>query len=222
MKTLILCLLALTGAFASTSARADDFHAQHAYRYHGPYGDWDRGFHTYYGYQEQGECARNPGHYLCYRPDHFRDTDEVYIEERHMDNGYHRVQVYRDSSYSQLYVSYYVYDDGRGVRRCEYRDFDGDDVYVTRWTTETVTIHWDIWNQAQWDQGFDEWLVGTTVAWAGLAVATSSNNTDVELVALGVSVLGSISASRGRQKMDASGLETVVVQEHYHQAVVVR
>jgi hypothetical protein len=221
MKTLILCLLALTGAFASTGARADDFHPQHAYRYHGPYGDWDRGFHNYYGYQEQGGCARNPNHYTCYRPDYFRDSDEVYVEELHMSNGYDRVTVYTDSGYSRSYVTYYVYDYG-GVRRVEYRDFDHDDIYVERWVTTTTTVHWDIWNQAKWNEGFNEWLVGSAVAITGLAVAESSNDGEVQLIALGVSVLGSISASKGRQKMDASGLETVVVQEHYHQAVVIR
>jgi len=164
MKTFILSILAvsiaLTSAIVPERASAD---GRKGYRYRTHYGEWDRGFSRHYGYSEQRcvySSTRRATTRTCYEA---HTTDYVYVEER-SEGPYSRVTVYRDSSYSRPYVSYYTYEDGPrrhvGYREyySDYEYYSHDDYYSRPYYTPYYTTV--VWRPIDWNSGWDRILVG--------------------------------------------------------------
>jgi hypothetical protein len=218
MKVLFLSLLAVV-AMANASESKADVHPEHGYKYHTTYAQWDAGFSGYYGYRESTcDVAINAyGYATCYGG--ITPSDNVYVEELQESEGYHQVNVYSDEAGTQTVATYYVYEDTT-VRRVERRDF-----YDGRVSMETTYYQNDytIWNMCEWNQGWDNVMVGSLTIDIGAAVLAGAGNTPAGAV-LGIAslALGSLSVSRGQQQIAQSSLETTIVKKTYYNGIAVR
>jgi hypothetical protein len=208
MKVLFLGLLAVA-AMANVSESKADIHPDHGYRYHATYAQWDAGFGGYY------DSTINAYGYVntCY---HMAPNDTVYIEELQETEGYHQVNVYSDANGTQTVATYYVYEEN-GVRRVERRDFyDGRVSYQTTYYQTDYTI----WNTCEWNQGWDNVMIGALSIDIGAVVLATAGGTP-EGAVLGIASLafGSSSVAQGEQQIQQSSLETSIVKTTYSNGV---
>lgn len=204
---------------------ADWGHPEQAYRYRISYQQWDRGFSTYYQYQET--CSRSYGWYgvyqTCYDTQFFSPSSYVYIEEYQMSGGYHRVRVFRDYSHHDLYATYYVYDSGP-IHRVEYREFHYNDPFFTHpYQSDEYIENHVMWESFDWTHGFAETVIGATSVGIGTAVMAASGGDPALLILGGASMaLGSLSVSDGMHEMHRSKLHSHIVRTHYDSGLDVR
>jgi hypothetical protein len=202
MKPWII-LASATLALASQWAAPEAAHArvERGYRYSVTYEQWDRGFSNYYGYTERN-CSTTYSYgwrsSTCYETTYFQPATMVYVEEVQID-GYHRVNVYRDSGYRNVYTSYYVYND-YGTRYVTRRDFHsgymGRTYYSSHWHT-----HSSVYAELDLNRAFDKVVTGgAMVLYGGLVMASSNGSPEVAALGAASVASGALSISLGLQQ----------------------
>ncbi len=192
-------LASATLALAShwAAPQAAEARVERAYRYSVTYEQWDRGFSGYYGYTERN-CSSTYSYgwrsSTCYETRYFQPASMVYVEEVHI-NGYHRVNVYRDSGYRNAYTSYYVYND-YGTRYVTRREFHNG--YMGR---SYYSSHWHTHSHVYSDSAFDKVVTGgAMVLLGGLVMANSHGHPGTAVLGAASVAAGGLSISLGVQQ----------------------
>jgi len=216
MKKLVILSLAICCAISLSVNQADAQRGDRkGHRYQTTYRNWDRGFTQYYGYREE-RCEYTTSQRMtvstCYE---FDSRDYLYVEERN-DGYYSQVTVYRDSSYSTPYVTYYTYDDGFSHRGVGRRHFHESCSYYHRHPYYydpyyTPYYHSVVWVTIDWDNGWHRIMTGAVVGLVGADLISNAKN-DTDLV-VGVAVLASGASS------SASGIEKIQEDSRLQKAI---